>query len=40
MINSGIKGKIFTVVYNMYDNIQSCVQYNGEQSGAVFSKAY
>ena len=40
MINSGIKGKIFTVVYNMYDNIQSSVLYNGEQSGAVFSKAY
>ena len=32
MINSGINGKIFTVVYNMYDNIKSCVQYNGEQS--------
>ena len=32
MTNSGIKGKILTVVYNMYDKIQSCVQYNGEQS--------
>jgi hypothetical protein len=29
MINSGIKGKIFTVVYNMHDNIigNSCAQY-------------
>jgi len=32
IINSVIKGKIFTVVYNMHDNIKSCVQYNGEQS--------
>ena len=32
LINSGIKGKIFSVIYNMYNNIKSCVQYNSEQS--------
>ena len=30
--NSGIKGKIFTVIFNMYDNIKSCVKYNNDLS--------
>ena len=30
--NSGIKGKIFTVIFNMYDNIKLCAKYNNDQS--------
>ena len=30
--NSGVKGKIFNVIFNMYDNIKSCIQYNNKQS--------
>lgn len=29
---SEIKGKCFKVIFNMYQGIKSCVQYNGEQS--------
>jgi hypothetical protein len=27
-----IKGKCFKIIYNMYNDIKSCVQYNGSQS--------
>ena len=30
--NCEIKGKCFKVIFNMYNGIKSCVQYNGEQS--------
>jgi hypothetical protein len=30
--NCEIKGKCFKIIYNMYNDIKSCVQYNGSQS--------
>jgi hypothetical protein len=27
-----VKGKCFKIIYNMYNDIKSCVQYNGSQS--------
>jgi hypothetical protein len=30
--NCEIKGKCFKITYNMYNDIKSCVQYNGSQS--------
>ena len=30
--NCEIKGKCFKIIYNMYNVIKSCVQYNGSQS--------
>ena len=30
--NYGIKGKCFWIIYNMYDNIKSCIMYNNEKS--------
>lgn len=27
-----IKGKCFKVIYNLYNDIKSCVEYNGEKS--------
>jgi hypothetical protein len=30
--NYGIKGKCFRIIYNMYDNIKSCIMYNNENS--------
>jgi hypothetical protein len=29
--NCKIKGKCFKIIYNMYNDIKSCVQYNGSQ---------
>ena len=31
LLNS-VKGNFFQIVYNMYDNIKSCVKFNGEQT--------
>jgi hypothetical protein len=30
--NCEIKGKCFKIIYNMHNDINSCVQYNGSQS--------
>jgi hypothetical protein len=30
--NCEIKGKCFKIIHNMYNDIKSCVQYNGSQS--------
>jgi hypothetical protein len=30
--NYGIEGKCFRIIYNMYDNIKSCIMYNNEKS--------
>jgi hypothetical protein len=32
LLSSEIKGNIFNVIYNMHSDIQSCVQYNNNQS--------
>ena len=32
LLNMQIKGKVLTVIYNMYDDIKSCVSVNGENS--------
>ena len=37
--NCEIKGKCFKIIYNMYNDIKSCVQYNGSQS-EFFSLSY
>ena len=33
LLGHGINGKIFRVIYNLYQNIKSCVMYSGELSG-------
>ena len=32
LLGSGINGTIFRVIYNLYQNIKSCVMYSGEKS--------
>ena len=29
LLKCGINGKIFNVIYNLYSNVQSCIEYNG-----------
>ena len=32
LLGNGINGKIFRIIYNMYQNIKSCVSHSGQQS--------
>ena len=32
LLGNGINGKLFRVIYNLYQNIKSCVMYSGKQS--------
>ena len=32
LLSNGINGKIFRLIYNMYQNLKSCVSFNGEIS--------
>ncbi len=36
-IKHNINGKLFQVIYNMYQNIRSCVKHSGEQSESFYS---
>ena len=38
VIKKGITGKIFDIVYNMYQNIKSCVALEGKLSDFFVSK--
>ena len=33
LLGNSINGKIFRTIYNLYQNIKSCVKYSGNQSG-------
>jgi hypothetical protein len=35
--NCEIKGKCFKIIYNMYNDIKSCVQYNGDKITVSFA---
>ena len=37
MLSNGINGKIFRLIYNMYQNIKSCISFNGEISSFFLS---
>ena len=37
MIQAGIRGKLFNVIFNMYDNIKSCVNVDGNMSDYFIS---
>ena len=39
LLGNGINGKLFRVIYNLYQNIKSCVMYSGQQSNS-FSSYY
>ena len=38
LLNNNINGKILRIIYNMYDDIKSCVSFNGDQS--AFFQSY
>lgn len=37
LLKHNINGKLFQVIYNMYQNIRSCVKHSGEQSESFYS---
>ncbi|MCU7800877.1 MAG: reverse transcriptase family protein [gamma proteobacterium symbiont of Lucinoma myriamae] len=37
LLGNGINGKIFRIIYNMYQNIKSCVSFSGEKSNVFRS---
>ena len=37
LLSNGINGKIFRLIYNMYQNIKSCISFNGEISSFFLS---
>ena len=37
LLRNGINGKLFRVIYNLYQNIKSCVMYSGKQSNSFNS---
>ena len=38
LLGSGINGKIFRIIFNMYQNIKSCVFHSGQQSDFFYSR--
>ena len=36
-LGNGINGKLFRIIYNLYQNINSCVMYSGKQSNSFNS---
>ena len=39
LISFGITGKLFNVIRNIYNNIKSCIQVNGQKSDCCFGPA-
>ena len=38
LLSNGINGKIFRIIFNMYQNIKSCVFHSGQQSDFFYSR--